>query len=139
MARIVCTIHIDGAGNSYLSDETGVEWVQHAPVWSPDGKFIISVLGSSLRIMDADGNNRRPIRGTPHGIVLGLSPPAWSPDSQLIAFVAPNGPDLDVFVQDPFKPTFPIWLEISLSNSSTLFQPLPIYEMLAVSKTIIIP
>ena len=42
-------------------------------------------------------------------------------------------------LMDECKPTFPIWLKISLSNSSTLFQPLPIYETLAVSKTIITP
>ena len=40
---------------------------------------------------------------------------------------------------DTFDPTFPIWLNIPLSNSSAFFKPLSICETLAVGMAIITP
>jgi dipeptidyl aminopeptidase/acylaminoacyl peptidase len=85
-ATVICKMNLDGSENTVLSDATGAE-----PAWSPDGNLILSVLvnqsgNGSLRVMNADGSNRYATEGTGYGISLGFGRPAWSPDSQMIAY-----------------------------------------------------
>ena len=44
-----------------------------------------------------------------------------------------------IYLDPPFNPTFPIWLNIPLSKSSAFFKPLSICETLAVGMAIITP
>jgi Tol biopolymer transport system component len=57
-------------------------------VWSPNGKYIACCGANGQAVMDADGRNRRSL---PNATESRGSPPAWSPDSRFVAYVANGG------------------------------------------------
>jgi Tol biopolymer transport system component len=79
-------INADGSGQSVLDTETTGR--DHAPSWSPDGRWIAFVTRGdgepSLYVSRSDGSQRRLL--VQHGAA-----PAWSPDGKRIAFRAANG------------------------------------------------
>ena len=94
-------INIDGAGKTQLTKSENLE---HYPVWSHDGTKIAFVRydgyepafypryrerrkGVTLAIMPADGTGIRRMSA----VDVALYPPAWSPDSQTLAYIVNEG------------------------------------------------
>jgi WD40 repeat protein len=71
------------------------------PSWSPDGARIASVHietdgRTSLYVQPATGQDRRALYDPPAGVGVGLSAPAWTPDSNYLVFSrsAPDDPEI---------------------------------------------
>ena len=69
-----------------------------APIWSPDGRLIEYVSAWAhvygLSVARRDGSGERGIVGSPAWPTYGPANPAWSADSQRVAFENGNGVDL---------------------------------------------
>ena len=74
----IYTVDPDGSGLSLLAKE-GDE-----PAWSPDGTKIAYTTNVGIKVMDADGSNKR--RLTPNRPDLFYSDPTWSSDGTQLAF-----------------------------------------------------
>src|SRR5579862_110181 len=85
----ICTMNPDGSEQTVLTKGDALEM---DPAWSPDGKRIAFVAGSTvpkemktdLYVMNADGTQRTRIAESPAG-TFALAP-CWSPDGKRIAF-----------------------------------------------------
>ena len=94
-------INVDGAGKTRLTKNDNLD---HYPVWSPDGTKIAFVRNEAydtafypnyhvdrdevtLTIMPADGTGIRRMSA----VDVALYPPAWSPDSQTLAYIVNEG------------------------------------------------
>ena len=97
----VVVISIDGTGQRWLTSNS---YLDHYPVWSPEGSRIAFLatsrtFGSSgdddgnlgLYTMAADGTDVQRV-APPGEYGLTLAPPVWSPDGERLAFLANAGP-----------------------------------------------
>ncbi len=96
----VVVISIDGTGQRWLTSNS---YLDHYPVWSPEGSRIAFLgtsrtIGSSfdakdlgLYIMAAEGSDVQRL-APPGEYGLTLAPPVWSPDGERLAFLANAGP-----------------------------------------------
>jgi len=76
--------HADGTGVRLL---TGIDFVDGAPAWSPDGSRIAYALDEDLYTIGADGSGNAQLTA---GASADLSP-TWSPDGKTIAFERDHG------------------------------------------------
>jgi Tol biopolymer transport system component len=82
------TVRSDGTQETRLPDGLG----GRDPVWSPDGTRIAYVAYGSVRLMDADGVQRR--------IVADGSMPDWSPDGTRVVYHSSRDGRTDLWVTD---------------------------------------
>ena len=114
-AQIAFTTWRDGTYEIYVMDTDGDDqrrltydpgW-DLVPKWSPDGQRIAfthaDVKGGvcdrqtcEIYVMDADGSNQRRLTNSPEA----NEGPAWSPDSQRIAFGSKRNGDNEIYVMD---------------------------------------
>ena len=101
----IATLEGLGAPPTRLTDN---DYLDHFPVWSPDGTAIALVASTarsdrgpspSLFTMAADGTERLSIVPSLEGSIA-LAPPVWSPDGQRLAFLALVAED---FEEDPWN------------------------------------
>jgi hypothetical protein len=85
----VWMVNSDGRDTKLLFEVLGVP-VNFA--WSPDGSKI-AFYGDGLKVMDADGSNLQQVGKLACGWGYPL-PPAWSPDSRMLAVSCPKKPYL---------------------------------------------
>ncbi len=95
----IVTVAIDGTSPKRLTQN---EYLDHFPEWSPDGTRIAFVgeiripeggfypRNAKLLTMAADGSGV-PKALTPPQMEVGLYPPMWSPDGEMVAFIAIEG------------------------------------------------
>ena len=94
----LAVINADGTIQGRLTDN---EFLDHYPVWSPDGKRIAFLRSTesdgfynssstSLFTMNADGAEESLVTDGR----IALYPPVWSPDGQRLAFIANEGENL---------------------------------------------
>jgi hypothetical protein len=89
----IAVANLDGTGFQGL---TSPKYADFSPTWSPDGTRIAFIRDTEsnlnvntccvLRVMDADGSNKRTIPGT-----VGAANPAWSPAGNEIAYNTAGG------------------------------------------------
>ena len=87
----IAVIDIDGTNRQRITDD---KYLNHYPVWSPDGSRIAFIRSSDesgeyrgragLYTMAADGTDVQHL--TPSRGHVALSPPVWSPDGERLAF-----------------------------------------------------
>lgn len=75
----IYVIDADGKNEQKLSDEDGFYFS-----WSPDGKLITFLIGSSIWVMDADGKNAKELATPPKDYWYQV--PRFSPDGKKILF-----------------------------------------------------
>jgi Tol biopolymer transport system component len=96
------------------SERTLVLRNAYSPSWSPDGSRFVVVrddeTGSSLAIVDADGTDAIPLKGTADASV-----PKWAPDGNSIAYVDANG---NVALISPDGETLPMAVQASARSVS---------------------
>ena len=102
----IATLEGLGAPPTRLTDN---DYLDHFPVWSPDGTAIALVASTarsdrgpspSLFTMAADGTERLSIVPSLEGSIA-LAPPVWSPDGQRLAFLVSGWED---FEENPWNP-----------------------------------
>ncbi len=98
----IAVINLDGTGQERI---TANRYLEHYPVWSPDGYRIALISNSAgphrtlrngrtvLYTISADGSDWQRV-SVPEQTGLALAPPAWSPDGVYLAFVADGGENL---------------------------------------------
>lgn len=92
----IYSMNADGSNLTQLT-HFGPEGGGTNPTWSPDGQRIVfanyseaTTLGAYLYLIDADGQNMRPLKKMPYESPSALvgSAPAWSPEGTRIAYQA---------------------------------------------------
>jgi hypothetical protein len=88
-SRIVFESDRNGVPEVFLMNADGSDPRRLAagrePAWSPDGRQIVFVAGSSLAIMNSDGPSQFSLLGG-----NGVAAPAWSPNGRTIVYSAVN-------------------------------------------------
>jgi Tol biopolymer transport system component len=98
-------MNADGTGQRRLTDNDARDWV---PAWAPDGKRIAfwSDRDGSWQIytMFIDGSQQQRItsepENSPQEITHEISRPAWSPESDALAFVSVRDRNEEIYVMD---------------------------------------
>ncbi len=85
----IYVVNVDGTQPINLTQQQAPVVDQH-PAWSPDGRQIAFISNrrnfGDLFVMNADGSNVQNLTADAQPLIVGWSPPNWSPDSQQIVF-----------------------------------------------------
>jgi Tol biopolymer transport system component len=94
-------MHVDGKDREPLLKNGGT-----SPVWSPDGRQIAYVLGSNVRVVNANGSND-------HSVTAGRDP-SWTPAGDVL--ISSGGDIVRVPAQGPI---------VNLTNTPTITETEP--------------